>query len=127
MNILLDTHVFLWYVSGDKRLPAPTLSAVRDPSNDVYLSVVSIWETIIKYQLGKLPLPASPDVYLPLQRRRHLIQSLGVDEVSVRELIELPPHHRDPFDSLLICQAVANDMVLATVDSVMKQYPVDLL
>ncbi len=127
MKLLLDTHVFLWYISGDSRLPTAMLNAIRDPNNEVYLSVVSVWESIIKYQLGKLPLPSSPEVYLPLQRRRHLIYSLDVDEASVTELIKLPPHHRDPFDRLLICQATANKMVLATVDSVMKRYNVSTL
>lgn len=120
MKLLLDTHVFLWYISANRRLPSPILTAVRDPNNDVYLSVVSLWEVIIKYWLGKLSLPASPDLYIPLQRRQHLIYSLDVDENSVAELIKLPAHHRDPFDWLLICQAFAHGMVLATVDDVMK-------
>lgn len=127
MKLLLDTHVFLWYIGADTRLPSSILSAVRNPDNEVYLSVVSLWETVIKYQLGKLPLPASPEVYVPLQRRRHLIYSLDVDEGSVAELVKLPPHHRDPFDRLLICQALAHDMVLATVDDVIKAYPVAVL
>ena len=127
MRILLDTHVFLWYISGDERLPKTVLDAVRDPDNEVYLSVITLWETIIKYQLGKLPLPSSPEVYVPLQRRRHLIYSLSVDEVSVAELAKLPPYHRDPFDRLLICQAVVNNMTLATVDGEIRKYPVSVL
>ena len=127
MKLLLDTHVFLWYISGDKRLPPTFLNAIRDPSNDVYLSVVSVWESIIKYQLGKMPLPRSPEIYLPLQRRRHLISSLNVDEASVAELIKLPSHHRDPFDRLLICQALVKGMTLATVDSEIKRYSVATL
>ena len=127
MKILLDTHVFLWYISGDRRLPANVLSTIREPENEIFLSVVSVWEAIIKYQLGKLPLPSSPDVYLLQQRRRHLIRSLNVNEASVAELVKLPAHHRDPSDRLIICQAVANDMVLATVDDEMKKYPVNFL
>ena len=127
MRILLDTHVFLWYISADKRLPEKVLSAIRDSNNEIYLSVVTLWEATIKYQLGKLPLPSSPELYLPSQRRRHLIRSLSVDERSVSELIKLPPHHRDPFDRLLICQATANNMVLATVDDEMRNYSVSLL
>lgn len=67
MRLLLDTHIFLWYITGDSRLPAIVLPLIRDPANEVYLSVVSIWEAIVKYQLGKLLLPQSPDAYIPQQ------------------------------------------------------------
>ncbi|RUT06121.1 hypothetical protein DSM106972_033270 [Dulcicalothrix desertica PCC 7102] len=76
MKILLDTHIFLWLISGDNKLSINTINAVRDPDNEVYLSVVSVWECIIKYQLGKLPLPESPETYLPKQRNLHQILSL---------------------------------------------------
>jgi len=127
VKILLDTHVFLWYISADERLPPSFLDALRVPDNEVYLSVVSLWEVIIKYQLGKLPLPASPEVYVPLQRRRHLLYSLDVDEASVAELVKLPALHRDPFDRLLICQARVHGMVVATVDEAVRRYSVPLL
>lgn len=127
MRLLLDTHIFLWHISADERLPIPFLEAIRDPTNEVFLSVVSLWEAVIKHQLGKLPLPASPEVYLPLQRRRHLIYSLDVDEASVARLVGLPAYHRDPFDRLLVCQALAHDLVLVTVDEAVKKYPVTSL
>lgn len=76
MKILLDTHIFLWYISGDKRLSIDKRDGIRDSSNEVYLSVVSVWEAIIKYQLGKLPLPQPPETYLPIQRQQHQIMSL---------------------------------------------------
>ena len=68
MKILLDTHIFLCFISGDSRLPADVRDAIRDRDNEVYLSVASVWESIVKYQLGKLPLPESPETYLPKQR-----------------------------------------------------------
>ncbi len=68
MKILLDTHIFLWYISGDSKLPTDIRDAIRDPNNEVYLSAISIWEAIVKYQLGKLPLPDRPETYLPKQR-----------------------------------------------------------
>ncbi len=71
MKILLDTHVFLWYISGDKRIPALVLQELRSPQNIVYLSVASLWEIIIKYQLRKLPLPQSPELFVPIQRQKH--------------------------------------------------------
>ena len=89
--------------------------------------MVSLWEIIIKYQLGKLPLPVSPEVYVPLQRRRHLLHSLDVDEASVTERVNLPALHRDPFDRLLICQARVYGMVVATVDEAVRRYSVPLL
>jgi PIN domain nuclease of toxin-antitoxin system len=96
-------------------------------NNEVYLSVVSVWEALIKYQLGKLPLPQSPEVYLPEQRRRHGIASLSVDEESVAYLSGLPALHRDPFDRLLICQAQRHGLTMVTVDSAIPAYGVSVL
>jgi PIN domain nuclease of toxin-antitoxin system len=123
MRLLLDTHIFLWFISGDSRLPAAFRNAVQDPANEVYLSVVSVWETIIKYQLGKLPLPQPPGTYLPQQRAAHQIASLVVDEASVAHLANLPPLHRDPFDRLLICQALQHGLALVTIDAAIRAYP----
>jgi len=80
MKILLDTHIFLWFISGDIRLSTDVRDAIRDPDNEVYLSAVSVWEAIVKYQLGKLPLPEPPEIYLPKQRDIHQIVSLALDE-----------------------------------------------
>ena len=126
MRLLLDTHIFLWFVSGSSKLPAGMREGISNPENEVYLSVVSIWESIIKYQLGKLPLPESPDIYLPKQRRRHRIYSLDVDEETVLQLAQLPPIHRDPFDRLLICQALRHNFYILTVDLAIKAYSVKL-
>ena len=127
MRILLDTHVFLWYISGDTRLPIGMRESIRDSGNEVFLSVVSLWEAIIKYQLGKLPLPEPPETYLPQQRQSHMIASLSVDEASVTQLANLPPIHRDPFDRLLVCQAIQNDLVFATADEALHAYSVGIL
>ncbi len=126
MRLLLDTHIFLWFISADARLSTSMQQAVRDSSNEVYLSVVSLWEIIIKYQLGKLPLPDTPEHYIPLQRELHQIASLGVDERSVSYLPQLPALHRDPFDRLLICQALASDLKMMTRDNFIQAYPVPL-
>jgi PIN domain nuclease of toxin-antitoxin system len=104
MKLLLDTHVFLWFISGDERLPDAMCDSIRDPDNEVYLSVVSLWEAIVKHQLGKLPLPQPPESYLPVQREKHQISSLSLDEGSVSQLVNLPAIHRDPFDRMLVCQ-----------------------
>ena len=124
MKLLLDTHIFLWFISGDVRLSDPLRQIIRDPENDVYLSVVSIWEVIIKHGLGKLFLPEPPEIYLQRQRGLHLIQSLPVGEASVAQLSKLPLLHRDPFDRMLICQALQYDLTIATIDNAIRAYPV---
>ncbi len=122
MRLLLDTHIFLWYITGDAHLPAAVLPLIRDPANEVYLSVVSVWEAMVKHQLGKLPLPRSPDPYVPQQRQRHKIESLPLDEDSVMNLAKLPPLHKDPFDRMLICQAIQHSLTIASADSAMRAY-----
>lgn len=71
-------------------------ATLRDPANQVYLSVVSVWEASIKYRLGKLPLPAPPETYLPLQRQRHLIASVPLEEAAISQIVNLPALHCDP-------------------------------
>lgn len=127
MKILLDTHIFLWFISGDSRLSTPVREAVQNTDNKVYLSVVSVWEVIVKYQLGKLPLPEQPKTYLPKQRELHQIASLSLHESSVAQLAKMPPLHRDPFDRMLICQAIRNGLTLATVDTAVRAYPISVL
>ncbi len=127
MKLLLDTHIFLWYISGDPQLSAAWRSVLDAPANMVYLSVVSIWEASIKYHLGKLPLPAPPEMYLPQQRRKHSIAALPLNENDIAALGTLPALHRDPFDRALICQALANGLTLVTVDAAVHAYPVALL
>ena len=127
MRILLDTHIFLWFINADIRLSTTIRDTIRDPDNDVYLSSVSIWEVIVKYQLGKLSLPESPKTYLPKQRDLHQIDSLALDEMSVIQLTKLPLLHRDPFDRMLICQALQNDLTIATVDSAVRAYSVSVI
>lgn len=127
MKLLLDTHIFLWFISGDNRLSDDFRDNICNPDNEVYLSVVSIWEVIVKYQLGKLLLPESPETYLPKQRDSHLITSLSLDEGSVTQLIKLPLLHRDPFDRMLVCQALQNGLTIVTVDSAIRAYSVSIL
>lgn len=127
MKILLDTHIFLWFISGDPRLLPTVQDAICDPNSDVFLSSVSIWEAMVKNQLGKLPLPESPELYLPKHRERHQIASLALDESSVIQLAKLPPLHRDPFDRMLICQALQHGLTIATVDPAIRAYSVNVL
>ena len=123
MKLLLDTHIFLWFISGDKKLAVALREAIRDPQNEVFLSVVSLWEIIIKHQLGHMPLPQPPEIYVPIQRKRFFIASLPVDEGSVFQVAKLPRLHRDPFDRLLIAQAIEHGLILVTVDTAIRAYP----
>lgn len=127
MRILLDTHIFLWFISGDPQLSKGVRDAIRNPENEVYISAISLWEAIVKYQLGKLPLPEHPETYLPKQRDLHLIASLALDESSVIQLSKLPLLHRDPFDRMLICQALQNGLTIATVDAAVRAYSVSVI
>ena len=127
MKLLLDTHIFLWFISGDTRLSDNFRNAIQDSGNEVHLSVVSLWEIIVKFQLGKLPLPQPPENYIPLQRQRHAISSLPLDEASVTRLAKLPSIHRDPFDRMMICQALEHQMTIVTVDHLIPAYPVAIL
>ena len=127
MKLLLDTHIFLWFISGDAKLSQVHRLAICDPANQVFLSVIAIWESTVKYQLGKLLLPQQPELYLPAQRERHGISSLALDEPSVSRLGGLPPHHRDPFDRMMICQAIEHGMSIITVDALLAKYPVAIL
>jgi PIN domain nuclease of toxin-antitoxin system len=127
MKLLLDTHIFLWYITADPRLPQLFSDEIRDPKNEVYLSVASLWEILIKYNLGKLPLPQTPEILIPSERRRHSIKSLSLHENAVKELINLPDLHRDPFDRIIICQANAANMTIVTVDNQIQNYSVAYL
>jgi PIN domain nuclease of toxin-antitoxin system len=127
MRVLLDTCEFLWLVTGDARLSPKVISVVRDPQNEVFLSVVSFWEISIKHSLGKLPLPQAPEKFISLQREKHFIASLVLDEAAIAQLSTLPTLHRDPFDRMLICQARAHGLTLASSDPLVRQYSVMLL
>jgi len=127
MKILLDTCEFLWLVSGDAKLSSPVAAAIRDPHNEVFLSVVSFWEISVKYSLGKLPLPLPPAQFVPQQREQHLLAALALDEAAVALLGGLPALHRDPFDRMLVCQAQAHGLAIASADALIRQYPVTLI
>ena len=123
MRLLLDAHIFLWFITGSSRIPEAMKVDILNPANEVYLSVVSVWEISVKYQIGRLSLPEPPQIYLPAQRQRHQIASLSLDEASVSQLAGLPSIHRDPFDRMLVCQALEQDMIIVTADAMLQSYP----
>lgn len=124
MKLLLDTCTFLWLAGGGRSLSAAAAQAVRDPSNEVLLSAVSTWEIVIKYRMGRLPLPEPPDRLIPTERRLRGVAALPFDEDSALQGLRLPPLHRDPFDRMLITQAIALGLAIVTPDPLITQYPV---
>jgi len=126
MKILLDTHTFIWMVVRPRTLSARLYEAILDPGNLIALSIVSMWEMQIKHQLGKLDLPASVPNFVTTQMKVNDIQTLTVLDEHIWTLDKLPLHHQDPFDRLLIAQAIVEGYQLASVDAIFRQYPVQL-
>ena len=124
MKLLFDTCTFLWWSAGASRVPRAVRATVSDPAHEVFLSTVSVWEIMLKHQVGRLPLPHPPERFLREQRERHGFRSLPIDEASVLQLLRLPPLHKDPFDRMLVCQAIEHGMTLLTPDPLIAQYPV---
>lgn len=96
----------------------------RDPANETFLSAVSAWEIAVKHALGTMPLPEPADRYVPAFRKRELIEPLPLSEEMALQVVRLPAIHSDPFDRLLICQAIAEGMAILTPDQLIRQYPV---
>jgi PIN domain nuclease of toxin-antitoxin system len=124
MRLLLDTCTFLWIITDNSELSRNAKSIFSQPENEIWLSSVSLWELIVKYQLGRLSLPDNPEDFLVEQRKKHKIQSLSLEEKAITQLARLPNYHRDPFDRMLVCQAISNNLTILTPDKDIKQYPV---
>ena len=123
MRILLDTCTFLWLAGGGSLSPAAA-AAIRNPSHEVYLSSVSAWEIITKHTTGRLPLPEPPDRLIQTERQLRGLATLPFDEESALQGVKLPALHRDPFDRMLIAQAIAHGLAIVTPDQSIAQYPV---
>jgi len=124
MRILLDTSTFLWIITDAPELSPRACQLFSDPTNEVYLSTVSTWEIAIKYALDRLPLPEPPERFIPFQRKEHGVESLLLDEEATLHLARLPRIHKDPFDRMLVCQALVHGLVILTPDEFILQYPV---
>jgi PIN domain nuclease of toxin-antitoxin system len=126
VKLLLDTCTFLW-LAGGRRLPPAAEAAIGNPSNEVYLSAVSVWEIVTKYRNGRLPLPEPPDRLIPAERAVRGVATLDFDEESALQAMRLPMLHRDPFDRMLIAQAIATSSTLVTLDPLVTQYPIRVI
>lgn len=127
MKALLDTHAFLWAITGDARLSKSQRAVFLNGENDLYLSLASVWEMLIKVEIGKLPLPQPASPYIQKHVEKNRISTLGIHAVHLAELEKLPPLHRDPFDRMLVAQARAEKMPILSSDPALKKYGVKLL
>lgn len=124
MKLLLDTCTFLWIASDAATLSPLARQLFSDPNQEVFLSSVSAWEISVKYALGKLPLPEPPGTFVPAQRIQHGIEVLPLNEEATLSVAALPLLHKDPFDRMLVCQALVHELTILTPDPLIQQYAV---
>lgn len=122
MRVLLDTHSLLWFLAGDDRLSTLARETIEDGQNDVLASIASLWEIAIKHSLGKLELMRPFPELFPAELHSNAITVLGAEVGHLARLAELPFLHRDPFDRLLIAQALVEDLPVVGVDSAFDPY-----
>ena len=123
---LVDTHVWLWLATRPQRLSATVLAQLEDPARVVFLSAASTWEIAIKYRLGKLPLHEPPSLFVAPRLIRDRIQPLPVEVRHTLLVADLPDHHNDPFDRLLIAQAILDGLILVSADKRLLPYEVEI-
>ncbi len=124
MKLLLDTHAFLWWVAASDELSRKARSTVGSARNECFVSVASGWEIAIKVSLGKLRIDGALDRFLPEQLAASGFQALAIDLKHTARVATLPFHHRDPFDRLLVAQALEEDLTMVTADPVVVKYGV---
>ncbi len=127
MRLLLDTHAFLWFVLDDPQLSAPAQGLINDPANDVFISPATYWEIAIKVGLGKLDLHAPYDDFMHRGIRGNDFEILPIEPKHTSVLTTLPRHHKDPFDRLLVAQALTEAVPLVSADTPLDAYGVTRL
>jgi len=127
MKALLDTHVFLWWITDDQRLSSRVREIIADGTNEILFSAASGWEIAIKTRLGRLQLPNDPEIFIPEQLELNAIEVLPVQIGHALHVYQLPSHHRDPFDHLLIAQAQLEKLPILTADPQISRYPVEVI
>lgn len=123
MKLLLDTCTFLWIAEAAERLPPRIIASYQSPGNEVYFSAASAMEIAVKYSTRRLLLSEPPPVWLTRQRAAHGVEALAIDEESALHVSLLPLIHRDPFDRLLVAQAIVHGMTILTPDPIVARYP----
>jgi PIN domain nuclease of toxin-antitoxin system len=127
MRLLLDTHAFLWFVLNDGRLSSTALGLLRDPNNLLWLSPASYWEIAIKISTGKYSLPEPFEVFMHREIQQNNLQVLPISVTHTPVLTSLPYHHRDPFDRLLIAQAIIEQVPIVSADVQLDAYSITRL
>ena len=127
MKALLDTHTFLWWITGAVSVSRRASEIIGDGSNLLFLSAASGWEIAIKAQLGKLTLPAHPNQFVTEQLAINGIDALPIQLIHAMHVYTLPLHHRDPFDRILIAQSQLENLPILTADPLMARYAVDII
>jgi PIN domain nuclease of toxin-antitoxin system len=127
VKLLLDTHVLLWAATSPDRLGDDARAAIEDGSSDVFVSAVTAWEIAIKQSLAKLELARPAELWLPEVIQRSGFQSVAVDQAAALRVRALPWHHKDPFDRLLIAQALEEGLTIVTRDALFSAYGVSVL
>jgi len=127
MRALLDTSSFLWYISGSDKLSSPAKNFISDLNNQIILSSVSLWEIAIKISLGKLELLQPFNQIIPHQLEENDISILPIELRHLDALINMPFHHRDPFDRLIIAQSIVEEIAIISPDQNFFKYPVNLI
>lgn len=127
MQVLLDTCDFLWFASRDARLPVSKRAALEEESCELYLSVVSLWEILLKHRIGKLPLPEEPRVFVRQRCAQYQIVLLSLRPRAVNRFAEVPLLHSDPFDRMLVAVALEYGLTLCSCDPEVRKYSVPIL
>lgn len=127
MKLLLDTHTFIWWEIQRAKLLPTALAACEDFGNELWLSIAGLWEMQIKMQTGKVSFQRPLPQMVAEQQQRNGLQLLSVNPAHIYALGQLPPHHKDPFDRMLIAQAQQENMPLVSLDPVFAAYPVQLI
>jgi PIN domain nuclease of toxin-antitoxin system len=124
MRVLIDTHIFIWYIQNSERLPSSIATYINDGRNDILLSIASVWEMAIKQSTGKLNLGLPYASFIEEQMRLNSLELLHLRLDHLEVVTTMPFHHRDPFDRLLIAQSIVEDIVIISADSIFSSYPV---
>ena len=127
MRALLDTSSFLWFIAGSDSLSIKARDLIVDMNNDLFLSVASLWEIAIKMSIGKLKLLRSFEQIVPAQLEENFINILPIELNHLSQIIELPFHHRDPFDRLIIAQSMTEGLPVISRDASFQMYPVEVI